>query len=123
MIKIADGLTVVIREPHKMQEGYEVWRVDVTFYSTKPKVAKVKNDYEIWATVDFIEDFLRLPKSPTEKQVEDFAVEFIRKRYSESGNVIPKEYGTFCSHKTGIKPVKHSGTLLSYFNDLKSAKN
>jgi len=122
MIKIANGITIIIREPHKVQEGYDIWRVDVTFYSMRPEIAKVKNDYEIWATVEFIEDFLRLPKSPTKKQVKEFAVEFIRKRFSECDNVIPEEYGAFCSNTTGIKLVEHSGTLLSYFNDLKSVE-
>lgn len=123
MITIADGITIVIREPHKVQEGCDVWRIDVTFYSARPEVAKINNDYEIWATVEYIEDILRLPKSPTEKQVKEFAAEFIRKRFSECGKVIPEEYGAFCSTITGIKLVEHSGTLLLYFTDLKSSKN
>ena len=122
MIKLTDGIAIVTREPHKVQEGLEVWRVDVAFYSMRPKVAKVRADYEVWATVEFIEDFLRLPKFPTKKKMEKFAVEFIKKRFSECGRVIPEKYGAFCSNTTGIKLVKHSGTLLSYFNDLKSAE-
>jgi hypothetical protein len=120
MIELTDGITIVIREPHKVQRGYDIWRVDVSFYTSKPNAAKIKNDYEIWATIEFIEDFLQIPKSPSTKQVKKFAREFIKKRFIESSKNIPEEYGAFCSNTTGIKLVDHGGTLLSYFEDLKS---
>lgn len=93
----------------------------VTFYSKRPKAAKLINKYKIWATFEYIEDFLQISQSPSKKQAKDFAFEFIKKRYIESDNNVPDEYGAFCSNIGKEKLVKNSGELLSYFEEFKSS--
>ena len=115
MIQIIDGITIVIRNPRKINLKYDVWRIDITFYSLKSSIAKIRTNYELWATDDFMEDFLNIQKNPSVKQMKEFAFEFIRKRVINSKGNLPHEYGAFCSNETGIKLVDHSGTLMSYF--------
>lgn len=115
MIQITDGITIVIRKPRKVNLKYDVWRIDITFYSLKPSVAKIRTNYELWATDVFMEDFLHIRNGPSEKQMKEFGLEFIRKRLVESKENLPDEYGAFCSNMTGIKLVNQNGTLMSYF--------
>jgi len=123
MIHITDGITIVVRKPCKVNSMYDVWRIDITFYSLKPSVAKIRTNYELWVTNVFMEDFLHIRNDPSEKQMKEFGVEFIKKRLVESKGNLPDEYGAFCSNKAGIKLVNQSGTLMSYFEKFILAKS
>lgn len=118
--QLTDFITCRISYIGEVKPHTQFWRIDVDFIETKSGYSLRSGWYEIWASHDFIADFLNLPpdKSLNKKGIAQFAYQFISKRYMENNNELPKEYGAFCSKKTNIQLVKHSGTLLSYFQNI-----
>lgn len=123
--QLTDFITCKISYIGEVKAHTQFWRIDVDFIETKSGYSLRSSRYEIWASHDFIADFLKLPpdKSPNKKDIAQFAYQFISRRYIENNNKLPKEYGAYCSRKTGTKFVNHSGTLLSYFEDNSREKN
>lgn len=117
---LTDFITCKISYVGEVKQHTEFWRIDIEFIETKTGYWLRSGWYEIWASHDFIADFLNLPldKSLNKKGIVQFAYQFISKRYIENNNELPKEYGAFCSKKTNIQLVKHNGTLLSYFQSI-----
>lgn len=97
----------------------EIYRINVKFIEAK--TGKWLRDlwYEIWASVEYIEDELRLSKSPDKKELAEFGFRFVEKRYKENDNELPKEFGAFLTKKHGIKLANNRGEMWKYFDDLK----
>ena len=116
--QLTNHVTCKISYIGEVKSHTEFWRVDIELVETKTGYCLRYGWYEIWASQEYIEDFLKLSKSPDKKDIAQFAYLFISRRYKESNDELPKEYGAFCSNKTGIKLVDASGTLLSYFQEI-----
>lgn len=110
-------ITCKISYIDEVKKHTEFWRIDVEFIETKRGYWLREGWYEIWASQEYIEDFLMLSKSPNKRDIAQFAYQFISKRYKRN-NSLPKEFGAFCTRKTGVKLVNSSGALLSNFEDL-----
>lgn len=101
----------------EVKQGTEFWRVDVKFIQTKTGALLRSNHYEIWASQDFIADYLKTSpnKHIARRDIAEFAFRLVLGRYQESNNELPKEYGAHCSRKTQVKLVKGRSELLSLF--------
>ena len=95
--KLAGTLIATIKHSCPVKEGVEVWRVIVAFCDS----GKLIKDYFVWVTGEFLEDRTKLEADLL--SAEKFAIEFVAKRFEESGNIVPKEGGVSCSIKEGIK--------------------
>lgn len=117
---LTDNIVCVVGYIGEVKQGTDFWRVDVEFIDKSTGYYLRNGWYEIWASYEFIEDYLRLPSNkPLNKQtIANFAFAFVTDRYNKNSNELPKEYGAFCSNKTGVRHVDHSGTLVSYFEEL-----
>lgn len=115
--ELNDELGIRIDGISEVKRGSEFWRIDVDFIEIKTGYRMRVDTYEIWASAEFIEDYLHLSHPPSLPDLKEFAYKLLSKRYEELGE-IPGEYGSFCTNKMGIKYVGESGRLLSYFNEM-----
>ncbi len=101
-----------------VKKDVDCYRIDIEFL-TEDRVTKVYPLwYEIWASVEFIEDYMHYGGEPSKAEIADFAFALLAKRYLESENTLPKEFGLFCSNKTGIKICKSREELYSHFEKM-----
>lgn len=117
MFALTDSITCKISYINEVKEHTDFWRIDIEFIETKTGYWLRAGWYEIWASREYIEDFLKLSKSANKRDMAQFAYQFISKKYKERDS-LPKEFGAFCTNKTGVKLVDAGGTLLSHFEDL-----
>ncbi len=117
---LTDGIICKISHINEVKKHTDFWRIDIEFIESRTGYYLRSGWYELWASHEFIEDFLHLTsdKTLTKIDIAQFAYQFISKRYKDNNNELPKEYGAFCSNETGIKFVDASGTLLTHFESL-----
>lgn len=73
----------------------DLWRAIIHINSDIPDKNRLIKIYEVWATVEYLEDHAR--KANNNEEMRDFALEFIEKRFKENENEVPPESGAFCA--------------------------
>lgn len=99
-INLAKNLRLEVKHSCPVKEGVEVWRVIATFISDFPEENKLVKDFFVWVTGEYLEDKAKM--TADKNSAEKFALDFVKKRFKESGNQIPIESGVSCSNEEGV---------------------
>lgn len=80
--------------------GGELFRVIIHQYDESNKLLWV---YEVWASLEAIEDHLRLQKYPNKADLQKFAWEIYSQRLKDTNYRIPDSEGAFVTNESGIR--------------------
>lgn len=80
--------------------GGELYRVILSHTDDSGKLIRT---YEVWATLEVIEDKLRLSIPPTQKDLVDFAEKIYLQRVAESKDNMPPNEGAFVTNESGLR--------------------
>lgn len=80
--------------------GGELYRVIIHQYDESNKLMWM---YEIWGSLEAIEDRLGLNKAPTQSDLYRFGVEIYEERLKDKDYKIPEWEGAFVTNKSGVR--------------------
>jgi len=119
--KFTDYCRLRVDKIAPVKQGTEMYRIDIMFVESGSERVLRALWYELWTSQEYVEDYLRILHSPTERDYADFGFRFIVNRYKENKDKLPTEYGAFVTRKTGIELVKDRAELWNLY-DLLSRK-
>lgn len=100
-----------------IKQGCDVYRIDVEFRELNTDLNLRPLWYEVWVSEEYVEDEFHLVSGVTNHDLADFGFRYVSKRYKESGDELPKEFGVFISHTTGEKLAKSREELIQIFEN------
>lgn len=112
---LRDWITLKIDYIGEVQIGSECWRINIEFLEANTEKWLRDIWYEVWVSQEYVEDYFKMDRSPTDRDYADFAFRFIEKRYKECKNNLPKEFGVFITKETGKILVNGRNDLLPLF--------
>lgn len=120
---LIEGITLQTSFISQKSFEREIYRVDVDASSVKYGRYLLVRRYEIWATVEVIEDTLKLNSSPSLPELAKFAFsivkdEFEKNKDTNGDRVLPDAYGYFVTNKKGIKEAKNREELWQYLDEI-----
>lgn len=115
--ELIDGITLRVDYIGPIRAGGEVYRIDVRFKESASQRILRPLHYEIWVLQDVVEDALHTPQSPKDIDFAEFAFRFIARRFKESHNKLPDEYGAFLWPNRTEKLTKSRSELWQWYDE------
>lgn len=91
---LCENLEVKVSYANLTAEDSGEYKVILNILSHYPEKDRFVKYYEIWVSEEYLEDFGHY--SPTIEGAVSFSLEYIKKRFEESGKVVPSENGSRC---------------------------
>lgn len=100
---LTQGVEAIIEHTSDFGSKNEAYRIILAINSTSPIETKgLLKNYLIITSIEYLEDN---KYEPTLEGAKKFSLDIVKRRFQESGNIVPHENGLEATSKYGIKLI------------------